>query len=187
VLIALALGGMLLLGARALLENVADQEHRIAETAAAVDAEMNGERLLRALAGGLEVGTDESAPFEGTPTNVQFSTWCDRPQGWQARCDVMLLVDTIDVSRPDVSRLSDAAYGATLRTAHGSRVLVARFADGLTVPLLYGVRADAFRYLVSASSGGTWFRNWGRGITAPLAIGILRGCDTLIVRIGERG
>ena len=35
--------------------------------------------------------------------------------------------------------------------------------------------------------GGQWFRVWGYGTTAPLAVGVITDADTLIVRIGERG
>jgi hypothetical protein len=43
------------------------------------------------------------------------------------------------------------------------------------------------RYLKDASTRGTWFRSWGTGISAPIAIGVIVDRDTLILRIGERG
>ena len=68
------------------------------------------------------------------------------------------------------------------------------------VVLRDGAAGGAFRYLNDAGAGGTWFRAWGRGITAPLAIGVIlprtttaapsqnaQVVDTLILRIGARG
>jgi prepilin-type N-terminal cleavage/methylation domain-containing protein len=182
VLIALAIGGMVLLGAHALLTALADEEHRISATAAVTDAAANGERLLRALVGQIEVGTDESAPFEGTPAAARFTTWCEVPAGWQERCAVTLAIE----SAAGDSLANDLHDGAT-HFSRAARALVARFADGRAVVLDRAVEPDGLRYLESAAHGGHWFRVWGAGITAPLALGVLRGRDTLIVRIGERG
>ena len=78
-------------------------------------------------------------------------------------------------------------------------MLVAHLPEGQSRVLARGFRQGELRYLNSAASGGQWFRQWGRGITAPLAIGVIlerdaagaitgdRSVDTLIVRIGERG
>jgi hypothetical protein len=165
--IALALGGVVLLGAHALVVALADEAQRLPEDAAVSDREANGERLLRALVGRLEVGTSQVAQFSGEPTTARFTTWCDTPAGWLERCNVVLAIDSL---------------------GPGERALVARFPDGgQTVLMRRGVQAGGLRYLNSAANGGEWFRTWGRGITAPIAIGVLLPHDTLIVRIGERG
>jgi hypothetical protein len=167
VVIALALGGVVLLGAHALLAELADEAQRLSQDAAVSDREENGERLLRALVGRLEVGTGQMAQFSGEPTAARFTTWCDVPSGWLERCDVVLAIDSLG---PD------------------ERALVARYPDaGQTVLLRGVVQPGGLRYLNSAADGGEWFRTWARGITAPIAIGVLFPHDTLIIRIGERG
>jgi prepilin-type N-terminal cleavage/methylation domain-containing protein len=170
VVIALALGGVVLLGAHSLLDALADEARRLPQDAAVGDRDENGERLLRALVGRLEVGTSEVAQFSGDPTAARFTTWCDVPSGWLERCDVVLAIESAEGLGPD------------------EHALVAYHPDGgRTVLIRRDVQADGLRYLNTAANGGEWFRTWGRGITAPIAIGILLPHGTLIVRIGERG
>ncbi len=178
-MVAIAIGGLVLLGARSFLEVLADEEGHVAREAAIHDARANGERLLRDLVGRMEVGTTESGSFAGDPAETTFTSWCDVPAGWQERCRVTIAVES--------DRESDGTGPA----------LVARLSGRRRVILRTGFRAGELRYLNSASSGGQWFRQWGEGITAPLAIGVLLeresfdvggfAVDTLIVRIGERG
>lgn len=173
VVVALALGGLILLGARRMLEQLADEAHRITRDAAAADADANGERVLRALAGRLEVGTADAGPFAGEPSAARFTTWCEVPDGWLERCRVTLVIEAAPPAPASVA------------------VLVAQIPGRAPLPLVRGVQADRLRYLVTAAHGGEWFRSWGEGITAPVALGIIRvrGAvrDTFIVRIGERG
>ena len=170
VTIALALGGVALLGAHALLTALGDEAQRLQQDAAVSDRDENGERLLRALVGRLEVGTGQAAQFSGEPSAARFTTWCDVPSGWLERCDVVLAIESAEGLGPD------------------EHALVAYYPDGgRTVLIRRDVQADGLRYLNTAANGGEWFRTWGRGITAPIAIGILLPHDTLIVRIGERG
>jgi prepilin-type N-terminal cleavage/methylation domain-containing protein len=181
VMVAIAIGGLVLLGARSLLEVLADEEHHVARDTATEDARSNGYRVLRSLVGEMEVGTTESGPFSGDPESTRFTTWCDVPSGWQERCAVTLAFE------------SEGGEPALVAHLPGERRLV----------LARDFSAGEFRYLNSATSGGQWFRQWGRGITAPLAIGVIlernttsgdmngaisdASVDTLIVRIGERG
>lgn len=185
-MVAIAIGGLVLLGARSLLEVLADQEHHIAHETAVGDASANGYRTLRSLVGEMEVGTTESGPFSGDPVQASFTTWCDSPSGWQERCAVTIAFESEE----------------------RGPVLMAHLPEGRSLVLVSGFRLGEFRYLNSTSSGGQWFRQWGRGITAPLAIGVILErdaaagkpddrapagamidavTDTLIVRIGERG
>lgn len=185
VIVAIAIGGLVLLGARSLLEVLADEEHHIARETAVADARSNGYRALRSLVGEMEVGTSEAGPFSGDPTRTSFTTWCDTAYGWQERCAVTIAFER-EGREP---------------------VLVAHLLGEQSLVLARDFSAGEFRYLNSATSGGQWFRQWGRGITAPLAIGVIlernatsgdmNGAidgasidtlvDTLIVRIGERG
>jgi hypothetical protein len=180
-MVAIAIGGLVFIGARSLLEVLADGEQHIARDAAAGNARANGYRTLRSLVGEMEVGTTESGPFSGDPGSTSFTTWCDTPHGWQERCAVTIAFE------------SDGNVPALVARLPGERRLV----------LARDFDAGELRYLNSAASGGQWFRQWGRGITAPLAIGVIlehgtrsgdstgtigdMSVDTLIVRIGERG
>jgi hypothetical protein len=173
-MVAIAIGGLVLLGARSLLEVLADEAHHVARDTATEDARSNGYRALRSLVGQMEVGTTESGPFSGDPESTSFTTWCSAPAGWQERCAV-----TVKFEREG-----------------REPVLVAHLPGERRLVLARDFSAGELRYLNSATSGGQWFRQWGRGITAPLAIGVILEretmnggavIDTLIVRIGERG
>jgi prepilin-type N-terminal cleavage/methylation domain-containing protein len=165
-IVAITLSGIVLLGARALWESLAGSVDRLRVEAAADARAANGERLLRSLLGRLEVGTDQSHEFAGDPQYATFTTWCDVSSGWQERCDAVLAIE------PD---------------SGGTERLVVRFSTGDVIALERGFSTGVLRYLNDPSSGGVWFRIWGHGITAPLAIGVITDRDTAIVRIGERG
>jgi prepilin-type N-terminal cleavage/methylation domain-containing protein len=164
--VAITLSGVVLLGARALWESLAISVDRLRTQATADARDANGERLLRSLVGRLEIGTDQSHEFAGDEQHVRFTTWCDMPAGWQERCDAAIGIE------PDSA--------AELR-------LVARLSTGEVITLQRGFSAGVLRYLNDPAGGGVWFRIWGHGITAPLAIGVITDGDTTIVRIGERG
>jgi len=165
VVVALVLSGMVLLGARAVLEGLADRSVQIERTAMDADDVANAEMLLRSAVSQLEIHRDEPESFVGGEREARFATWCSVPAGWQERCHATL------ESTPNGARLS-----LVLRT-QPSTVIVVRRAQPFV----------ALRYLVSAENGGEWVQIWGRGITAPLAIGAITLRDTLILRIGQRG
>jgi hypothetical protein len=165
-MVAITLSGIVLLGARALWESLAGSVDRLRVQAADDAREVNGERLLRSLVGRLEVGTDQSREFAGDERHTTFTTWCDVPAGWQERCAAELAIE------------SDS--GKTLR-------LVARLSTGEAITLKRGFETGVLRYLNDPVGRGVWFRIWGHGITAPLAIGVITDGDTAIVRIGARG
>jgi prepilin-type N-terminal cleavage/methylation domain-containing protein len=164
--VAITLSGIVLLGARAVWESLARAVDRLRTQAAADTRRANGERLLRSLVGRLEVGTDGAEQFAGDEHATRFTTWCDMPAGWQERCNAVIGIE------PDSST--------------GLR-LVARLSTGEVVALQRGFGTGKLRYLNDPIGGGVWFRIWGHGITAPLAIGVITDGDTAIVRIGERG
>lgn len=165
VMVALTVSAIVLLGARMLLEQLGDNASRTVAAAGRADGEANGERLLRDLAGRLEVGTDGVAQFSGEATGTRFSSWCDVPSGWQERCAVTVAV------RNEQERAS----------------LVATLAGGDSIVVLSRTQPIELRYLDDPRAGGRWFTSWGAGITAPLAFAVISGRDTMIVRIGERG
>jgi prepilin-type N-terminal cleavage/methylation domain-containing protein len=163
--VALFVSGVVLVGARLIMESVADAAGRLHTAAEAADREANGERLLRTLFARLEVGTDSTREFGGDGRHVAFTTWCDVPDGWLERCQA------------DVS----------IEAVAGGRALVAQLSTGERIVLRRGFGTGALRYLNAPSGGGEWFQVWGRGLTAPLAIGVITDGDTTIVRIGARG
>jgi prepilin-type N-terminal cleavage/methylation domain-containing protein len=165
-IVAITLSGIVLLGARALWESLAWSVDRLRVEVAADARAANGERLLRSLVGRLEVGTDQSHEFAGDPQHVTFTTWCDVPSGWLERCEAALAI------QPD---------------SGGAEQLVVRLSTGEVIVVERGFSVGVLRYLNDPGGGGVWFRSWGHGITAPLAIGVITDRDTAIVRIGERG
>jgi prepilin-type N-terminal cleavage/methylation domain-containing protein len=165
-MVAITLSGIVLLGARALWESLASSVDRLRTSATADARDANGERLLRSLVGRLEVGTDQSHEFAGDEQHMRFTTWCDMPAGWQERCDAVIGIE------PD---------------SGGQFALVARLSTGEIIPVERGFARGVLRYLNDPVGRGVWFRIWGHGITAPLAIGVITDRDTTIVRIGERG
>jgi prepilin-type N-terminal cleavage/methylation domain-containing protein len=166
-LVAIMIAGIVLLGARALWESLAESVDQMHQHAIVAERVANGERLLRSLLGRLEVGTLPTREFAGDERHTTFTTWCDVPAGWQERCQAEVAIEPDSVA----SRLR----------------LVARLSTGEVIALQRGFSRGALRYLNDPISGGMWFRIWGHGITAPLAIGIITDSDTAIVRIGERG
>lgn len=165
VMVALVVSAVVVLGARMLLEQLGESAHRTTAAATRADRAANGERLLRDLAGRLEIGTTDAMRFSGEPQTASFSSWCDVPSGWQERCTVTL------VATNEAGRAS----------------LAARFEGGGAITLLVRDAPIELRYLDDPRAGGRWFTDWGAGITAPLAVAVISGADTLIVRIGDRG
>ena len=164
-LVALVVSAIVVLGARMLLEQLGDSASRTVAAATDADRQANGERLLRDLAGRLEVGTEQAVRFSGEPNAASFGSWCDVPSGWQERCTVTLVAGVQD----------------------GHTSLIASFASGDSVTLLVRKQPIELRYLDDPRGGGRWFVSWGAGITAPLALAVISGADTMIVRIGDRG
>jgi hypothetical protein len=144
-----------------------------------LDADATAERLLRALAGRLEVGTPEAREFEGTPSAVRFSSWCEVPAGWLERCEVRVGFDTLGATRRDGS----ASLALTLTTTSSTVGVRSGAAAGERVVLRTGLRVGALRYLDTPDAGGVWFVAWGRGISAPLAFAIvMEASDSAVVR-----
>ncbi len=165
VMLALAIGGIVLVAARGLVEDVADQADHLARAAAADAERANGERQLRTLVDRLEVGTPGSAAFFGDPVSAQFTTWCDTPAGWLERCTVTLVFST-----------RGGAPALVVDLPVTGRVVLAR-----------GFQRGTFLYLETAAGGGLWVSRWGPGPRAPLALGVVLDADTLILRVGDRG
>lgn len=164
VVAALAISGLIVVGARALLEGLGAQLMRLENLTRVADADANGERLLRGLLGQLEVPFGQAMTFGGDADSVHFSSWCRVPGGWEERCRVVLTFNASD----------DSVH------------LVARLSTRETLTLMGTGRSKGLLYLADAGEGGIWFEQWGDGRSVPVAIGVLLDNDTMIVRIGER-
>lgn len=164
-LVALLVGATIVLGARLMLEGVADNARRVTSIARRADHEANAERLLRSTVAAIDVSAAGVQPFEGDERAAHFTSWCARPGGWQERCVVTL-----------------AVTGDSAATA-----LVLTLPAGAPINVRAGTRHGELRYLADARGGGQWLRNWNTGVNAPLAIGAIIDADTLVLVIGERG
>ena len=173
-IVAIAVGSLVVLGARAMLGIVADGGEATREAAVAADRAANAEAELRRLLQDLEVGTEQAMRFSGAPEEARFSSWCPVAGGWLERCRAVLAVE---------AGASGAALIVKLSTGDAS--------GDERLELRSGLDRAELRYLSDASLGGRWFRVWGEGITAPLAVGLVVDsagrADTTILRIGERG
>ena len=165
VVVALAIAGLVLLGARAILSQLADAAERTAEATALTDRDVNGERLLRDVVGRIEVDAEAGRGVQGSEQAARFSTWCEVPAGWLERCTASLGIVHAD----------------------SAEVLALALPGGGMHPVRRGFRNATLLYLTDAGNGGRWTRAWTSTLEAPLAIGVIADGDTLILRIGERG
>ena len=164
VIVAIAIAAMVLVAARTLAERLSEAALRLAAVSRGETAAANGERTLRAVIGQIELGADAASQFGGTAAAASFTSWCRVPAGWEERCAVTIRLEP--------------AGGSTLVVVEppATRVVVDTVRGRAT--LLYLSRADA---------GGTWIRQWGTGLTIPLAIAIATPSDTTLFQIGARG
>lgn len=164
VVVAIAVGGAVVLATHQLFAIVADTADRVPAAARAANAARNREQLLRELLAGVEVGADTSQRFYGQSDSVRFESWCRAPAGWLERCTVRLdLVPVVDGVALEVS------WSGT-RTRLATHEAPARFV-----------------YLRTAADGGAWLPRWGNAISAPLALRVGWGDTALFLRIGTRG
>lgn len=174
IVVAIAVGSLVVLGARLMLGAVADAARATRAAARVADRAANADALLRGLVLELEVGTAESGSFAGDTTAARFSTWCPVAGGWVEQCRATLAVERSGAARPG-----------------DGHALVATLSTGERLEIRAGLARAELRYLSDASGGGRWFRVWAERVSAPLAIGVIVDSagrtDTLVLRIGERG
>jgi prepilin-type N-terminal cleavage/methylation domain-containing protein len=167
VMVAVVVIGVVLIGARALLGQVADGVDRIVAVGGETDREANAGRMLRAVVGRVEVDAspENRRLFHGQPAGARFHSWCEVAEGWLERCAVSLGFVELD----------------------GGRALALRTGAAEPLALRRGFAAGELRYLRDAADGGEWIERWGASISPPLAVGVIVDGDTTILRIGERG
>lgn len=165
VIVAIAIGAMILTGARLIYEQISSAaEHLVAVTVSA-DGEANAERMLRTLVGRVDAATVTNESISGGARAARLATWCDMPQGWLERCQVVVSIEEIE------------GRNALLLTVPGiGRSVVRR-----------GFESGRLEYLSDPRGGGEWTDSWRGVTTTPIAIRMILDQDTLFVRIGERG
>lgn len=169
VVVAIAVGGMVVSGAVGLVLGLTGRAEAVAARAAAVDAEANGERLLRALVRNVDAGDGTERPVRGTARRAQFRSWCQTPGGTVELCAVSLVVDqssdrgrvTVRVHTPDTVERSAWSDPVELRVRDG-------FEDGRLL------------YLFDAARGGEWRDGWSH-LVMPAALAVVMDEDTLIL------
>jgi prepilin-type N-terminal cleavage/methylation domain-containing protein len=157
-MVALTLSATFLLAGRALIEQVAEIGDTIGTNSAVADSVRAHARSLRAIVRNIDVASD-STNFSGDSRTAKFISWCTGRDIVRERCAVTLTIDSV------VTLTDSSGYVVLLRD---------------TVP-------GVLRYLADARDGGHWYRSWGAGTLAPLAIGIVFRTDTTVLRIGDRG
>jgi prepilin-type N-terminal cleavage/methylation domain-containing protein len=181
-MVALVLSAIILLGARTILEQLADSADRTTKAAASADHRANMNRVIRALFEHASA-SDSIYPFIGTRTMTQFSSWCDVPGGWSEHCTLTLAIVPTTASDSIPSSLPQAP---TLNTSNTSVRVIVWTSAGDTLHFKDSIPAAELRYLDDVSDGGHWMIGWPAGITTPLAVGIVTTHDTTVLRIGER-
>ena len=161
VLVALALSAVVVLGTRELLEGMMGQTSSIARGTRAADSIANLDLTVHRIIGNLALVQGDAPSFDGDERSARFESWCMIAGGWQERCAVQLVAD------PDSS--------------NGVRLL-----RPTAEPIVVGSgERSTLRYLAEVGGGGHWVMQWQSSITPPLAIGVLTGTDTMVLRIGE--
>jgi prepilin-type N-terminal cleavage/methylation domain-containing protein len=164
VMLALALGSLLLFGARTLFTQLQTTDVILGRTARADDELANATRLLYALVRRAEVRPDSTSRFIGDSTSARFRSLCEQPGGWLEPCAVVVLLD----ASPDSSSLI-----ADLST--GERLILARWPGQGTL-----------RFLDATPAGDSWIGGWGRSITPPAAMAVAFPQDTIVLPIAGR-
>lgn len=163
-LVALSIGGLAIVGAMRLLDQLGDAGDRIAIAALTDARASNGDRLLRKLVADVRTTTDSTRRFRGDARNAIFYSLCDTPSGWRESCRASLMIDSLGDS------------SAVLAQLDGDGPLELRRLPG----------AARFIYFDAAARDSAWSSAWDAGITLPAAIGLVTARDTLVLPLGAR-
>ena len=165
VVVALAISGLVILGARAVLSQLGTDAERVESAAAESDRAATADRLLRQSVARTESSQPDAVRFVGDARGAKWVTWCEVPAGWLERCQATLGI----VQQGD------------------SSALVLTLSTGELVPVRHGFARARLRYLLDAAEGGHWTPDWTSQLSTPAAIGVEIDDSLLIVPVGERG
>lgn len=168
-MLALAIGGLLVVTAAQLFAVAGDSGGALARARHAADREANAREWLATTLGSLEVGVAGTPGFQGDSARMTFAAWVPVAGGWMERRTVTL-----------------ALAGGQLTGAAGASVL-----------LVDSLRSGAFDYLAEYGAQTMWLSGWQSPVSAPIAVRIRLTrptvdperleADTLVFRIGGRG
>lgn len=179
VTIATVITATLLLAANGLIMAVAGEQSRIDALSSEQAEATNSYHILRQLlsqvetrtgpvSSGREEGVHESPLLRGSAYDLAFSSWCERPVGWMEPCDVLIRIRLERGSSPDDR---PAWTLAVIENASGELVLTR------------SQKRLQFLYLTTAVNGGIWSSHWNGETQLPMAVGLDRVTDTLIVPV----
>lgn len=157
VMMALVLGGGLVLAVLALARETTRMGERFAAAQRNADEVGVGDHLLRLLLRHMRAEADSVNRFSGARTELRFWTLCPSAGGWASRCRVQVRLVPIG---EDTAVLVD--FGAF---------------DTLTVSRIHGTAR--FRYLDVAVPQSAWSDAWGESAVPPGALAIAGDRDTL--------
>ena len=161
--VSLTVSVLVLMAARGILSSLGDAASRVVRLAGQARDDLGGERVLRALAQGVDIQASGGLRYGGAGDSLTFQAWCPTARGWLERCTVRLAI---------IERLS---------VRFGRQELL----------LGHEWKPTALLLLTAPNLGGVWTTTWTDTLRLPQAIGVVRrrpvGLDTMILRIGERG
>jgi prepilin-type N-terminal cleavage/methylation domain-containing protein len=165
VMVALTVAGLVVLMAQRIFGATADGVAAVRESRARLDREANAHRWLASAFLSLEVGLEGSAPFEGSPRGMTFTSRLAAEHGWAERSKVSLGIE-------------DARFIAL--TGNGSRLVLSS-----------GAAEVAFDYLLEPGADARWVGTWSSPASAPLAVRVRVSragtVDTALFLIRGRG
>lgn len=164
VVLALALGGLLLLSVRALFTELQAADVMLGRAARGDDELANATRVLYALFRRADVKPDSASRFIGDSTSASFRSMCEQPGGWLEPCAVTVLLD--------VGKDSSALIGDF---STGEQLILARWPG-----------QGVLRFLDASPSGDRWISDWGRSIASPAAMAVVLPQDTIVLPIAGR-
>lgn len=163
-MVALAVGAIVLIGGRALVEGVGMQASAVVRASRTVDERASALRTTRQVVGNLTVSPSVDAGFVGDAVRSRFASWCPSAWGETEVCKATLFIVA-------------AAKGIAVRLTTSS---------GLTVDLVEGARAARLEYVSTTTGEARLVPTWPSPFTTPLGIAVISDQDTLLLRIGDR-
>jgi hypothetical protein len=158
---AMAIAGLVLLGALLLLDSVSDSVRRIDDDAASVIAAGAQSGLLHQLLNDAAATFDSSKRYEGDERGFSFWTRCAQPQGWMAPCRVGVTI-------------ADGLRGSAFRVS---------FENGDERTLQHYDHVARLRYFDSDHEA--WRAGWSASATIPAALELVAGNDTMVYSMGS--
>jgi prepilin-type N-terminal cleavage/methylation domain-containing protein len=164
VMVALLIGAMVVSAAGALVIILRDRADGIARSTALVDADANGENVLRELAANVTHDGDSMVAVTGTADSVTFRSWCETSEGWLGHCTVRLRFE----------RKVQATLIAEMRGGYNG-----------VLTLRDGFKRGHLVYLEERERRLHWVSSWTSRHT-PAALGAVIDRDTLLFPLGPR-